>query len=119
MPFFCPDCRLWYPDTSVTCEQCGFNFRQHQGAPSPVSVDELLARETTPAGPRTTGTAKWPGPMFWPIHVYILMSIGIAISGWANAGFAVGLSALGTSGLALSAGGGLKASLWWGDQTQK
>ena len=75
--------------------------------PSPVSVDELLAQETTPAGPRTTGLqVAWPDVLAY--HVYILMSIGIAISGWANAGFAVGLSALGTSGPALSAGGGLK-----------
>jgi hypothetical protein len=57
--------------------------------------------------------------MFWPIYVYVVMSLMIALSAWSNSGFSVGLSAIGTSTLSLIAGGGLKAALWWGDKAQK
>jgi hypothetical protein len=57
--------------------------------------------------------------MFWPVYIYIVISIVIAVSAWSNSGFAVGLSAIGTSALSLIAGGGLKAALWWGDKSQK
>jgi len=57
--------------------------------------------------------------MFWPISIYLLLSLAIALTGWLDAGFTVGLSAIGTSVLSISAGGGLKASLLWGDKAQK
>jgi hypothetical protein len=57
--------------------------------------------------------------MFWPIFVYLLMSIAIAATAVSNAGWSAGLSAVATISLFLVAGGGLKASLWWGDKSQK
>jgi hypothetical protein len=57
--------------------------------------------------------------MFWPIFVYLIMSLAIAGSAAFKARWSVGLYTIGTSALFLVAGGGLKASLWWGDRTQK
>jgi hypothetical protein len=57
--------------------------------------------------------------MFWPIYFYLIMSIAIAGSAAFNAGLAAGFYAIATSSLSLVAGGGLKASLWWGDKAQK
>jgi hypothetical protein len=56
--------------------------------------------------------------MFWPIFVYVVMSVAIAVSAGIHAGFWVALHAAGGTILALSAGGGLRASLR-GDRTQK
>jgi magnesium-transporting ATPase (P-type) len=49
--------------------------------------------------------------MFWPIFIYVVMTIAISVSAGMNAGFWVALHAAGGSVLALSAGGGLRASL--------
>jgi hypothetical protein len=57
--------------------------------------------------------------MFWPIFAYLVMSIVIAGSAGLKVGLSVGLYAIATSSLALIAGGGMKASLWWGDKAQK
>lgn len=56
--------------------------------------------------------------MFWPIFIYLMASIAIAISAGMNAGLWVALHAAGGSLLALTAGGGLRASLR-GDKSQK
>jgi hypothetical protein len=56
--------------------------------------------------------------MFWPIFVYFIASIMIAISAGVHAGLSVGLHAAGGSLLALIAGGGLRGS-FWGDRNQK
>src|SRR5277367_4255761 len=56
--------------------------------------------------------------MFWPIFVYVVAAIAIAVSAGMHAGFWVALHATGGSLLALTAGGGLRASLR-GDKNQK
>jgi hypothetical protein len=56
--------------------------------------------------------------MFWAIFIYVIVSATIAISAGIHAGIWVGLHAAGGSFLALTAGGGLRASLR-GDRTQK
>jgi hypothetical protein len=56
--------------------------------------------------------------MFWPIYAYVLVSVAIAGSAGFNVGWTVGLRAITSSVLSLIAGGGLKASLWWGDKAQ-
>ncbi len=56
--------------------------------------------------------------MFWPIFIYFAMSVTIAISAGIHAGLWVALHAVGGSLLALTAGGGLRASLR-GDRSQK
>jgi hypothetical protein len=53
------------------------------------------------------------------ITTYFFASIAIAVSAWSNGGWTAGLSAFGTGAVSLVAGGGLKASLWWGDKAQK
>lgn len=57
--------------------------------------------------------------MFLPIFVYVILSVIIIVSAAMNASLGVGFYALSASVLALAAGGGLKASLWYGDKTQK
>jgi hypothetical protein len=57
--------------------------------------------------------------MFWPIYVYLIASLAIAGSAAFNVGWWPGLYTIATSFLFLVAGGGLKASLWWGDKAQK
>jgi hypothetical protein len=57
--------------------------------------------------------------MFWPIFIYIILSVIIAGSALLKVGFGVGFYAFAASALALVAGGGLKASLWYGDKAQK
>jgi hypothetical protein len=54
--------------------------------------------------------------MFWPIFIYVVLSATIAISAGINS--EVALHAAGASLLALSAGGGLRASLR-GGRSQK
>lgn len=46
MPYFCPDCRLWHPDTAVACEKCGmlFDHAPQNVDASPLSVDDIKAR---------------------------------------------------------------------------
>jgi hypothetical protein len=51
--------------------------------------------------------------------VYALVSIAVAGVALFRAGWGIGLSIVAGSLLALIAGGGLKASLLWGDRTQK
>jgi hypothetical protein len=57
--------------------------------------------------------------MFWPIYIYLILSITIAGLATFNVGWSTGLHAIATSLLFIVAGGGLKASLWWGDKAQK
>jgi hypothetical protein len=57
--------------------------------------------------------------MFWPIYIYLIMSVTIAGSATYHVGWSAGLRAIAVSFLFLVAGGGLKASLWWGDKAQK
>jgi hypothetical protein len=57
--------------------------------------------------------------MLWPIYAYLIVSVAVAVSAAAKAGWAPGLYAVVVSFLCLVAGGGLKASLWWGDKAQK
>lgn len=57
--------------------------------------------------------------MFWPIYVYVIASLAIAGSAAVNAGWGPAVYAITTSSLFLAAGGGWKASLWWGDYAQK
>src|SRR4051812_38219056 len=59
------------------------------------------------------------GPMIWPLVVYFLMSLIIGISAGIRAGLSPAACAILTSALALVAGGGLRASVLWGDRTQK
>jgi len=56
--------------------------------------------------------------MFWPIFIYVAVTIAISVSAGMNAGFWVALHAAGASILALTAGGGLRASLR-GGRSQK
>jgi hypothetical protein len=48
---------------------------------------------------------------FWPILIYVVMSVAISVSAGLRSGFWVAIHAGGTSVLALGAGGGLRASL--------
>ena len=57
--------------------------------------------------------------MFYFIQAYLVLSIGIAITGGLHAGWIAGLSAIGTSAFSLIAGGGLKSVFRWGDKDQK
>jgi len=57
--------------------------------------------------------------MSWPIYVYLIASVAIAGSAAFKIGWGSALSIAVTSFFALVAGGGLKASLFWGDKTQK
>jgi hypothetical protein len=57
--------------------------------------------------------------MFWPIYMYLIASLAIAGSAAYHVGWSTGLLAIAASSLFLVAGGGLKASLWWGDKAQK
>jgi hypothetical protein len=57
--------------------------------------------------------------MFWPIYIYLTASIVIAGSAAFKAGWGTALSIAVASMLSLVAGGGLKASLRWGDKAQK
>ncbi len=56
--------------------------------------------------------------MFWPIFIYFMASIAIAVSAGMRAGIWVALHVAGASMLALTAGGGLRAS-FRGDKSQK
>lgn len=56
---------------------------------------------------------------FFPICAYALVSLVIVVSAAVNAGIGPAAYAITTSSLFLTAGGGLKASLWWGDKAQK
>jgi TPR repeat protein len=57
--------------------------------------------------------------MFWPIYIYLIASIVIASSAAFKVGWGTALSIAVASMLSLVAGGGLKASLRWGDRAQK
>lgn len=57
--------------------------------------------------------------MFWPIYMYLIASLAIAGSAAYHVGWSTGLLAIAASSLFLVAGGGLKASFWWGDKAQK
>jgi hypothetical protein len=57
--------------------------------------------------------------MFWPIFLYLIASIVVAISAGGKAGIETGIFVFLASALALIAGGGLKASIWYGDRGQK
>jgi hypothetical protein len=57
--------------------------------------------------------------LFLPILAFVIVSFVVAISAWSNAGSGAGLRAAGASVLAIVAGGGLKAALWWGHPLQK
>lgn len=57
--------------------------------------------------------------MFWPIYIYLILSTALAGSAVLNASWSAGLYAITASFLFLVAGGGLKASLLWGDKAQK
>jgi hypothetical protein len=57
--------------------------------------------------------------MFWPIYMYLIASLAIAGSAAYHVGWSTGLLTIAASSLFLVAGGGLKASLWWGDKAQK
>lgn len=56
---------------------------------------------------------------FLPILAYFFASVAIAGSVGFTAGSRIGVYAIITSVLSLIAGGGLKASLWWGERRQK
>src|SRR5690348_12330631 len=57
--------------------------------------------------------------MVWPLVVYFLLSLIISVSAAFRAGLGPAVCAILTSILALIAGGGLRASVFWGDRTQK
>jgi hypothetical protein len=59
------------------------------------------------------------GKSFWPIFIYFVMSIAIAGSAAFNASWHAGVYTITASFLFLVAGGGLRASLWWGDKAQR
>jgi hypothetical protein len=83
----------------------------------PEWIDDDDGREDTDYWSSEPVNAKG-GRMFWPIFIYVMVSAAIAISAGINVGFWVALHAPGGSLLALTAGGGLRASLQ-GDRTQK
>jgi hypothetical protein len=57
--------------------------------------------------------------LFLPILVFGIASLIVVVSAWSNAGTSAGFRAAGASVLAIVAGGGLKAALWWGHPLQK
>jgi hypothetical protein len=57
--------------------------------------------------------------MFWPIYIYLIASILLAGSALFKVGWVPALCTAAASMLALTAGGGLKASIRWGDKAQK
>ena len=56
---------------------------------------------------------------FWPIYFYVIVSIITAVSAALDVSWTVGLYTIAGSGISVVAGGGLKASLWWGSKGQK
>lgn len=57
--------------------------------------------------------------MVWLLSLYVIMSVVISVSAAFHVGIAAGLYAVLTITLALIAGGGLKATLFWGNAVQK
>ena len=57
--------------------------------------------------------------MVWLLSLYVIMSVVISLSAAFHAGMAAGLYAVLTITLALIAGGGLKATVFWGNTVQK
>ena len=59
------------------------------------------------------------GAMNWVITVYLIFSAIVAISAAINAGLLVGVYTFAASSLGVTAGGGLKFGLLWGDKQQR
>jgi hypothetical protein len=58
-------------------------------------------------------------PMVWLLNLYVVMSIVVSVSAAFHVGVAAGVCAVLTIAVALIAGGGLKATLFWGNTVQK
>ena len=57
--------------------------------------------------------------MVWLLNLYVIMSVVVSLSAAFHVGIAAGVYAVLTITLALIAGGGLKATLFWGNTVQK
>jgi len=57
--------------------------------------------------------------MFWPIFIYFIISIILAVASFFRTGTSVALCLFGTSMISLVAAGGLKFGILWGDRAQK
>jgi hypothetical protein len=57
--------------------------------------------------------------MVWLLNLYVVMSIVVSVSAAFHVGVAAGVCAVLTIAVALIAGGGLKATLFWGNTVQK
>lgn len=69
--------------------------------------------------PTRRGVLSLLGDSFWPIYVYLILSIVIAGSVAIKVSWVPALWTIIASFLSLVAGGGLKASVLWGDKAQK
>jgi hypothetical protein len=56
---------------------------------------------------------------FWPIYIYFIASIIMAVGLLLHGQFKFALCLFGTSMLSLTAAGGLKFGLFWGDKSQR
>jgi hypothetical protein len=57
--------------------------------------------------------------MVWLLNLYVIMSVVVSVSAAFHVGPAAGAYAVLTIAVALIAGGGLKATLFWGNTAQK
>src|SRR3984893_8001182 len=57
--------------------------------------------------------------MVWLLNLYVIMSVVVSVSAAFHVGIAAGVYAVLTIAIALIAGGGLKATLFWGNTVQK
>jgi hypothetical protein len=57
--------------------------------------------------------------MVWLLNLYVIMSVVVSVSAAFHVGPAAGAYAVLTIAVALIAGGGLKATLFWGSTAQK
>jgi hypothetical protein len=57
--------------------------------------------------------------MVWLLNLYVIMSVVISVSAAFHVRVAAGVYAVLTTAVALIAGGGLKATLFWGNTVQK
>jgi hypothetical protein len=60
-----------------------------------------------------------PKAMVWLLNLYVIMSLVVSVSAAFHVGTAAGVYAVLTIAIALIAGGGLKATLFWGNTVQK
>ena len=57
--------------------------------------------------------------MVWLLSLYVIMSVVVSVSAAFHVGVAAGVCAVLTIAIGLTAGGGLKATLFWGNTVQR